>query len=229
MVNKAVVVDKVVAVNQKKIEWVVLTKAPVAGTVKTRLIPALGKDAALEVYVRLLLRLEKTLKKLLLSSDTRVALWIAGDMQHSAFDSWREFPFDEKTIRFCAQDETGDLGQRMAHAVQSSLARGFIPVLVGVDVPDLNQSYLLNCLQQLQQHDVVISPAEDGGYGLLGMKQFHSQLFENKAWGSDVVFSHTLADLNELNCRKKLSFSILPEVWDVDEPEDAVRFGLSNF
>lgn len=215
-------------VNQKKIEWIVLTKAPVAGLVKTRLIPALGERGARDVYVRLLQRLEKTLKKLLSSSDTRVALWIAGDMQHEAFDAWRTLPFNNENIGFYAQDEGGDLGQRMAQAVQFSLARGYTPVLLGVDVPDLDTSYLFNCLQQLHQHDLVISPAEDGGYGLLGMKYFYTELFQKKAWGTEIVFTQTLKNLDELKLHQDVSFSILPTVWDVDEPEDVTRFGLSN-
>jgi glycosyltransferase A (GT-A) superfamily protein (DUF2064 family) len=112
----------------------------------------------------------------------------------------------------------------MATAVKSSLSRGYIPVLVGVDVPDLDESYLMNCLEQLKNHEVVISPAEDGGYGLLGMKQFYAELFEGKIWGTDSVFEKTKKDLERL----KLEVTYLPRVWDVDEPADAKRWRMMS-
>lgn len=66
----------------------------------------------------------------------------------------------------------------------------------------------------------MISPAEDGGYGLLGMKQFYSELFTKKAWGTNKVFARTKCDIERLN----LNVSYLPQVWDVDEAEDVKRF-----
>ena len=200
--------------NNKTVEWIVLTKAPVPGLVKTRLIPALGEQAACELYLQLLKRMEGTLKNLVSDNSGQVALWIAGDAEHDAFKPWAGF------ATFYQQPTSGDLGTRMALAVKSALSRGCIPVLIGVDVPDLNEAYLLNCLQQLGNHDLVISPAEDGGYGLLAMKQFYPQLFINKDWGSDRVFSATKFDIESF----AIKAAYLPIVWDVDEIADAERF-----
>ena len=86
MVNSAVdnrVIDTV--------EWIVLSKAPVPGLVKTRLIPALGQQGACDLYLQLLDRLENTLKPLVVKNKTQVALWIAGDAEHDAFKSWSSF------------------------------------------------------------------------------------------------------------------------------------------
>jgi rSAM/selenodomain-associated transferase 1 len=201
------------------IEWIVLTKAPIPGLVKTRLIPALGERAACDVYEQLLKRLQASLVGLSqnVSSHRRlsqVALWVAGDVEHAAFKSWAEL------ATVYQQTQQGDLGQRMAIAVQSSLARGFIPVLIGVDVPDLDEAYLTHCLQQFKQFDLVISPAEDGGYGLLGMTQFYPELFINKRWGTDTVFTETLNDIQRLD----INTSYLPKVWDVDEVADVERY-----
>lgn len=196
------------------VEWIVLTKAPVAGFVKTRLIPDLGEQGACDLYIHLLKRLENTLEKLVDKTHSQVALWIAGDDQHEVFKSWKNIATVYK------QPVDADLGLRMAKAVKSSLSRGCIPVLIGVDVPDLDESYLMNCLEQLKKYEVVISPAEDGGYGLLGMKQFYVELFENKNWGTDSVFKSTRADLDAL----QLEVAYLPKVWDVDEPADAKRW-----
>lgn len=212
---------------ENKVEWIVLTKAPVPGLVKTRLIPALGEQGACAVYEQLLARLLASLKQVTVSSasgvmPSRVALWIAGDAEHEAFKPWLALA---EQITFYQQPSgtdkgKADLGERMALAVQSSLSRGYIPVLIGVDVPNLDEAYLLNCLQQLASHDLVISPAEDGGYGLLGMKQLYAELFADKAWSTDTVFESTKADIERLNIIAKY----LPKVWDVDESADVERF-----
>jgi rSAM/selenodomain-associated transferase 1 len=202
---------RIKAFDHRRIEWVVLTKAPFPGLVKTRLIAELGEQGACDVYEQLLERLCGSLSDI---ASSQVALWIAGNADHKAFQSWSGL------ATFYTQAETGDLGERMALAVQSSLARGFIPVLIGVDVPDLDEAYLTNCLRKLQNHDLVISPAEDGGYGLLGMKQFYPALFVNKHWGTDSVFAMTKGDIDKLG----IEAVYLPEVWDVDEPADVQRW-----
>ena len=203
----------------KAIEWIVLSKAPTPGLVKTRLIPVLGEQNACEIYGQLLTRLENTLRELSTTKKTHIALWIAGDCEHEAFRSWADIATLYKQP---APDDLSsiDLGVRMAIAVKSALSRGRIPVLIGVDVPNLDMPYLSDCLQQLESHDLVISPAEDGGYGLLGMKQFYTELFENKLWGTDSVFAETKRDIQRL----KILAKYLPQVWDVDEPEDVARW-----
>jgi len=204
--------------SDQKFEWVVLSKAPIAGLVKTRLIPALGEQGACDVYKQLLTRLRESLSEVLADTPltSQVALWIAGDSDHEAFKSWSSL------ATFYQQPSAGDLGERMALAVQSSLARGCIPILIGVDVPDLDKKYLKNCLTQFKKYDLVISPAEDGGYGLLGMTQFYSALFVNKFWGSDTVFQSTKSDIEKL----KINTAYLLKVWDVDEVADVERFRL---
>jgi len=203
----------------KAIEWIVLSKAPIPGLVKTRLIPALGEHNACDIYGQLLTRLENTLRELSTTKKTHIALWIAGDCEHEAFRSWADIATFYKQP---APDDLSsiDLGVRMAIAVKSALTRGRIPILIGVDVPDLDVPYLSDCLLQLENHDLIISPAEDGGYGLLGMKQFYTELFENKLWGTDSVFAETKRDIQRL----KILAKYLPQVWDVDEPEDVARW-----
>jgi len=200
--------------DNQRVEWVVLTKAPIPGLVKTRLIPALGEQKACEIYEQLLVRMQTTLQRVVAKSSSQVALWIAGDIEHEAFNPWATF------VSFYQQPDVGDLGDRMAMAVQSSLARGYIPVLIGIDVPDLDEAYLTDCIKQLENHDLVVSPAEDGGYGLLGMKQFYPELFINKRWGTEWVFESTRSDIVELN----IDAAYLPRVWDVDEFVDVERF-----
>ena len=135
------------ALEYKAVEWIVLSKAPLPGLVKTRLISTLGEQGACDLYRQLLNRLENTLKNLIADNIGQVALWVAGDAEHDAFHSWLGF------ATFYQQPSLADLGDRMAMAVQSSLSRDCIPILLGVDVPDLNETYLMNCLQQLENHE----------------------------------------------------------------------------
>lgn len=216
----------------KDVEWVVLTKVPTPGLVKTRLIPTLGQQAACDVYMQLLQRMALNLKRVLTNSSSHVALWIAEGVElesglelglkpedkHGAFKLWASFA----TFYQQPKNSEVDLGERMALAVKSALSRNRIPVLIGVDVPDLDEAYLMNCLQQLDRHDLVISPAEDGGYGLLGMKQFYPELFVGKHWGTGTVFESTKADIENL----PINAGYLPVVWDVDEAADVERFKL---
>ena len=208
----------------KQVEWIVLTKAPVPGLVKTRLIPALGKQGACDVYCQLLNRLQQTLRSMIAKRGGEVALWIAGDDEQGVFQSWADFSvsYQQPAYHLDEASEGVDLGVRMAMAVKAALSRKRIPVLIGVDVPDLTEDYLLNCLVELADHDLVISPAEDGGYGLLGMKHFYADLFNNKRWGSDTVFNASRLDIKRLG----IHAAYLPTVWDVDEIADVERFRL---
>jgi len=200
----------------KKIDWLVLTKAPVPGTVKTRLIPYLGEQQATDLYLSLLSRLYSTLLEFKQQGIGSTSLWISGDQNHHAFECWKDL------AEFHAQPD-GDLGIKMATAVQSSLQLNRIPVLIGVDVPVLDVEYLSKAAQALLENDIVISPAEDGGYGLLGLTQFHPQLFESKDWGTDSVFADTRADLAVLK-QQGFNWAELPTVWDVDEVADVERY-----
>ena len=200
----------------KKIDWLVLTKAPVSSTVKTRLIPHLGEQQATDLYLSLLRRLYNTLSTLKRQGIGSTSIWISGDQRHPAFEPWQEI------AEFYTQPE-GDLGIKMAAAVQASLQRYRLPILIGVDVPMLDVEYLSKAAQALLENDLIISPAEDGGYGLLGMTQFHPQLFENKAWGTDSVLADTCADLATLK-QQGFNWTELPTVWDVDEVADVERY-----
>ena len=211
----------------KTVEWVVLTKAPVPGLVKTRLISVLGELGACDVYEQLLTRLQETLQKVVSAHTlkipaSQVALWVAGDAEHKAFKGWQKLGDRVAYYQQPSGTDEGaiDLGTRMALAVQSALSRNHIPILIGVDVPDLDADYLIHCLQKIHQHELVISPAEDGGYGLLGMVNFYPELFVDKDWGTNTVFASTKRDIKKLN----IDVAYLPEVWDVDEVVDVARW-----
>ncbi|MCK5893620.1 MAG: TIGR04282 family arsenosugar biosynthesis glycosyltransferase [Endozoicomonadaceae bacterium] len=183
-------------------------KPLIAGQVKTRLIPAIGAESACFVHESLLTRVGEQLMNWRLAP---VQLWtgMAG-LFPALFDSWCHR----------AQCE-GDLGQRMAYSASKVLQEGcqYI-VLLGSDCPVLTRAYLEAALKGLQYSDVVLGPAEDGGYVLLAMRREIPVLFQTIDWGSDQVLAQTQHQLKEA----QISWLELDTLWDVDRPEDLARY-----
>lgn len=189
------------------------TKAPVAGDVKTRLIPAVGAEGAASLHHELVVH---TLANLARQSFLPVTLCCSPCTDHSFFAQLeRCFNID----RVLQQGD--DLGARMAYAVQASLRQGEWPILVGTDCPALDSDMLEAAyLALVNGKEVVLAPAEDGGYALLGVKHYDGRLFDAISWGTGAVLEQTLNALDELR-RDTL---LLPTVWDVDRPEDIQRY-----
>ncbi len=113
------------------------------------------------------------------------------------------------------QQKGEDLGIRMQNAFQDSFDTGYEKVLiVGSDLYDLTPNHINNAFEKLNTNDVVIGPAEDGGYYLLGMKKLQPNIFKNKEWGTSTVRKDTLKDL------QKVTVHLLEELNDVDVIED---------
>jgi rSAM/selenodomain-associated transferase 1 len=185
----------------------IFCKAPVLGKVKTRLIHKIGSNAALDLYKQMF---ERLIGDFLL--DTRqTELWISSDKGHEFFEQYA-------VPRFL-QVGAG-LGARMSGALRDGLARHESVILVGTDLPLINKSYVDKAVSSLRNHDVVLGPAEDGGYGLVGVKADIPDLFSNINWGTEKVLSQTCKKLN----RGGLGYSLLPLIWDVDRPEDLQRY-----
>ena len=91
-------------------------------------------------------------------------------------------------------------------------------IIIGSDLLDLNQDIITEAFHKLHQHDVVIGPAEDGGYYLLGMKTLHPKLFKNKAWGTETVREDSLKDL------QYSTVFLLKELNDIDTFEDMKHY-----
>ena len=89
-------------------------------------------------------------------------------------------------------------------------------VIIGSDCPGLSSKHINNAFAELNNVDVVIGPAKDGGYYLLGMKKLHSAIFNGKNWSTDAVFKETIKSIDEL----QLTFSKLETLTDVDEEKD---------
>jgi rSAM/selenodomain-associated transferase 1 len=107
----------------------------------------------------------------------------------------------------------GDLGQRMQAFFEESLGRFERVVLIGSDSPDLPDSYLANAFAALQTKDIVLGPAQDGGYYLIGAARVAPPIFAGIAWGSNRVWEQTIARLRRASCE----WAELPTWFDVDD------------
>ena len=187
----------------------VFAKSPEPGQVKTRLIPDIGVDAATNLYKELLTR---TLNTSVNSIFSEKQLWISGNKEHSFFDSFH------KINHFKVMPQTGkDLGERMYKAFNEALNENHHAVLIGCDCPELNISDFQSAVAMLESDkDLVLGPAEDGGYYLIGLKKNHIELFTDVEWGSDTVFSKTISIAEKLN----LNIGLLTKRSDIDRVAD---------
>ena len=113
--------------------------------------------------------------------------------------------------------ESGDLGERMAKAFKFVLELDFTQAfIIGTDCPDLNEEHLAQGISFLEKKDIVIGPANDGGYYLLGMKKWQPELFQGVSWSTSKVLEQTLAQAHSLG----LSSSLLETLIDIDTKED---------
>jgi len=191
---------------------VVFARAPEPGGVKTRLIPELGEAGAAALHRRLV---EHSLAAASEAGIGSVELWCTPDASHRFFeDCARRF---DAVLRFQGE---GDLGTRMQRAFESVLARSRRALLIGSDIPALSGRYLREAEQRLARgDDVVIGPAEDGGYVLIGLSRCSPELFREIPWGGSEVLTQTRRRIAALRWRS----SELPPLWDLDRPEDLGR------
>ncbi|MEX6503097.1 TIGR04282 family arsenosugar biosynthesis glycosyltransferase [Pseudomonas zhanjiangensis] len=186
-----------------------LARSPVPGRVKTRLIPVLGEEGACDLQRALL---ERALQ-LPDSGFSQRFLWLddspdAG-LQALAGDlGWT-----------LVEQPAGDLGERMRRIAVLGLAESDAVVLIGNDCPALDSEYLGSACAALHDQPVVLGPAEDGGYVLLGLRRVDPLLFHAMPWGTDRVLAMTRDRLQQLDWDHRL----LPTLWDVDRPEDLPR------
>ncbi len=190
----------------------IFSRVPRAGQVKTRLIPLLGEAGASDFHAACL---QHTLQTTLDSRLAPVELWL----DERPGDAFGTLPDAAEHCRLRVQCE-GDLGQRMAHAVACGASGEGPALLVGTDTPLLDADYLARALQRLDHgDDVVMGPAEDGGYVLLGLWRDWPSLFRDVPWGGERV-----AAITRERCRRQgLELYELPTLWDMDRPEDIVR------
>ena len=192
----------------------VFAKPPVAGHVKTRLAAAIGAEAAARVYRDLL---ATTLGHAHAAWRSRIVdhieLWSAGD-GNDPFLRGIGTAFGAKLH---VQAE-GDLGARMAHAIDDAFTRASSVLLIGSDCPLLEPARLAEAAGALCTYEAVLVPAEDGGYVLLGARR--ALPLQGIRWSSP----HTLADTTAAFERHGIRLATLPPSWDVDDAAGLARF-----
>jgi hypothetical protein len=181
----------------------VFTRNPALGKVKTRLAKTVGDTTALEIYTFLLERTRD------------IAMKVAADKAVYYSVKIRKNDIWDATIFQKHQQVGEDLGIRMLHAFKNGFEAGYEKVLIiGSDLYDLTADTIANAFLALDKNDLVIGPAEDGGYYLLGMNSLEEKVFKNKDWGTATVRKDTLEDLKD-----KKVFLLAP-LNDVDIFED---------
>ncbi|RIJ34428.1 TIGR04282 family arsenosugar biosynthesis glycosyltransferase [Pontibacter oryzae] len=178
---------------------------PELGKVKTRLAASVGPEKALEIYLHLLQH----------TRDVTLPLPMHKLVYYTnAIDTNDFWPNDKYEKRV---QPPGDLGEKMQAAFAAAFDEGYASVvIIGSDCLQLTDKIILDAYQKLEKSDVVIGPALDGGYYLLGMNRLHPRLFQNKHWSTERVFPETIHDIQELH----LSYALLPHLSDIDHIED---------
>lgn len=192
----------------------IFTKNPELGKCKTRLASSLGDKKALEVYNQLLEHTKNFSERV--EADKHV--YYSQSIPKS--DRWSVSCFDKKL------QVNGDLGEKMNNAFKESFATGYEKaVIIGSDCAEINEEDIELALISLDDYEVVIGPAIDGGYYLLGMKNLHSFLFEDKSWSTPQLIQETTEDLKNHH----VSFKLLKEKSDIDYEKDLKRPGYIDF
>jgi len=186
-----------------------MAKAPIPGLAKTRLIPAIGAHAAAVLQERLT---ERAVATAIAADVGPVTLWCAPDATHSTFVKL----VTGKRITLKPQPQ-GDLGARMFAA---TAARNGPVLVIGTDCPALTDVHLRGAANALLDGmDVILIPAEDGGFVLIGTRSTQPALFTDIAWGTNTVLAQTRARIIDL----RLGLAERAALWDVDTEADLAR------
>ena len=188
-----------------------MLKYPRPGSVKTRLVPALGEQRAADLYQAMVRHTLTAAAQFARAGDVTVEAWISGA---DSGESARRWLGEGPSLH---EQGEGDLGQRLERAAQAAFAGGAEAVfLIGGDCPALGAGHFESARSALQRVDVVLGPTTDGGYYLLGLRRFIPEVFQGIAWSTDRVLAQTLAAAR--GCAAEVE--LLERLRDVDVPED---------
>jgi uncharacterized protein len=188
------------------LKLIIFVKAPRPGEVKTRLAKALGKDGACAAYRKLVETLLSNLKKV-----SEVELCYSPADAQSEIEPWLRSGWQ------AVPQTEGNLGARLSAAFARSFASG--PervVIIGSDCPYVTRKDIDEAFENLASRDLVVGPATDGGYWLIGLRQPQPTLFERIPWSSENVLAETLSRARSLG----LKMHLLRLLSDVDTPQD---------
>jgi len=196
---------------------IVFVKYPDPGEVKQRLARQIGSTAAAQLYQSMVKDQLHTLQQ------TQLPLYLLFTPSHEEENVSQWLGSQYSYI----PQQGENLGQRMHHAFTSLFQHGYARViLLGSDIPDVPFEYLTQADHSLALHDVVIGPAVDGGYYLIGFNKhsYHSSVFDDISWGLDTVLSQTRDRIDKLH----LSSHQVPVWYDIDTIEDVYEYIKRN-
>lgn len=183
---------------------IIFIKNLVLGSVKTRLAKTIGNEKAMEIYQHLIQHTCLVVGNLSCDKAACYSAYIEADgVWNDGF---------QKSVQ-----QGSELGERMLNAVDSAFKQGYRKaVIIGSDCMEITTEIISDAFAALEHADIVIGPATDGGYYLLGMSQMHLPIFKDKNWSTDQVFTQTVNDITEMG----LSYHCLPMLSDIDEEKD---------
>lgn len=188
-----------------KEKLMIFVKNEEAGKVKTRLAKFVGDEKALEIYGVLLRHTHALAAPLKVKKE----VWYSRFIEEN--DLWSKGGF-EKEIQ-----EGESLGERMSAAFKKTFKEGFgKAVIIGSDCGELTQDVIRQAFLHLKKHDVVLGPAADGGYYLLGMNAYYPELFSEISWSTGQVLTQTLDKAKKIG----VNTTLLQQLNDVDEIKD---------
>jgi rSAM/selenodomain-associated transferase 1 len=188
--------------------FIQFAREPLAGSVKTRMMPHLSPREACALHSELVLW---TARSLVGAGLGAVELAVTGALEHPLFDHCRELG-----LAGVGAQRGAHLGERMYNALVDGLGRFERVILIGSDCPGIDRDYLQMAVRALDGEEVVLGPALDGGYVLIGARRIYREIFEGITWGSDTVLAETRQRLR----RSAVTWAELPALADIDRPED---------
>lgn len=194
---------------------IIFTRYPEAGTTKTRMIPKLGAEGAAELQRQMTEHIRSRVGELRELHHLTIEIRYEGGSE-KLMTKWLGAGFS-----YCHQGR-GDIGRRMGRALKDAFGQGCeTVVIIGSDIPDITTNIMQKAFEALNQNDLVLGPAADGGYYLIGVhretfRYWNPQLFSDISWGTDRVLPQTLSIAHKLG----LQYILLDTLRDVDRPED---------
>lgn len=197
---------------------IIFTRYPEPGKTKTRLIPILGEQGASNLHRQLTEATFKMIQPLIKNGFLSLKICFTGGTQE-LMENWLG-----KNLSY--QNQYGEgLGDRMKFAFETEFRDQMTQVvIIGTDCLELNESLIQQAFESLFLSDLVLGPAQDGGYYLIGLKKVYAELFAEIAWGTDTVLARTLEITQNLN----LKTFLLPILQDLDRPEDLQQYYTKN-
>ena len=189
----------------------IFVKNLIPGTVKTRLAKDLGIDVAIEIYKELVGITAEAINTLRVDKCVYYSEYIESNDQ-----------FDDTKYQKHIQ-EGKDLGQRMQNCFYDAFESNFDKIiLIGSDTPDITDQIISKGFEELDKHDIIIGPAQDGGFYLIGMKEPHENLLDKRSYGHKEVLNELLDEIENRN----LSVFKLPTLIDIDVKDDLKKAGI---